>query len=235
LAPIAARGRRVIALDLPGFGKSDKPVDSTYSFPFFERIIDGFLTVLEVDRLGMAVHDLGGPVGLYWASKRTHRLVDLSILNTIVFPEPSWAVALFVAATRVAGLRHLLSSPAGIGFTLRLGVVDKTRIDQEILAAYRDPFVSKEDRTALLKAGHGLHPRGFERIMAALPEVKCPVRVIFGKRDRLLPDIEQTVARIATLVPHAEVTAIENCGHFLQEDRPQEVAEMLAGFFARFD
>jgi haloalkane dehalogenase len=71
--------------------------------------------------------------------------------------------------------------------------------------------------------------------MAALPEVKCPVRVIFGKRDRLLPDIEQTVARIATLVPHAEVTAIENCGHFLQEDRPQEVAEMLAGFFARFD
>jgi haloalkane dehalogenase len=162
LDPIAARGRQAIALDLPGFGKSDKPLDSSYSFPFFERIIDGFLDVLEIDRLGMAVHDLGGPVGLYWASKRPDRLVDLALLNTIVFPEPSWAAALFVAATRMAGFRQLLSSPAGIRFA-------------------------------------------------------------------------QTVARIAMLVPRAEVTGIENCGHFLQEDRPQEVARMLAGFFARFD
>ena len=85
--PLAASGRRAIALDLPGFGDSDKPSDASYSFPFFTRVIDGLLARLAIDRIGLAVHDLGGPIGLYWAAKNPRRVVDLALLNTLVFPE----------------------------------------------------------------------------------------------------------------------------------------------------
>ena len=233
LGPIAASRRRVIALDLPGFGRSDKPLACSYSFPFFERVIDGFLDEIGIKRLGMAVHDLGGPLGLFWASKQPDRLIDLAPLNTIVFPEPSWAVSLFVAATRIRGLREFISSPAGIAFMFRLGIVDKTRVTRETLRLYQEPWVTKEARHALLKAGHGLHPRGFDRIVAALPGLTCPVRVVYGSRDRILPDIGVTVARLAALMPQIEVTELTNCGHFLQEDCPAEVADLLSEFFGR--
>src|SRR5215212_7111028 len=65
LGPLA-RKNRVLALDLPGSGRSDKPLNVNYSFRFYERALNGFLDALSVPDVGLAVHDLGGPIGLYW-------------------------------------------------------------------------------------------------------------------------------------------------------------------------
>ncbi len=94
--PPIAGANRVIALDLPGFGASDKPADGRYDFEMFERAIDGFLERLEIDRLGLAVHDLGGPVGVHWALGRKERVESLALLNTLLYPEFSPAVIEFV-------------------------------------------------------------------------------------------------------------------------------------------
>jgi pimeloyl-ACP methyl ester carboxylesterase len=67
MVPIA-RANRVVAVDLPGFGMSDKPLDVRYNFAFFGRVLDLFLAKLGIDTLGLAVHDLGGPIGLHWLS-----------------------------------------------------------------------------------------------------------------------------------------------------------------------
>ena len=58
-----------------------------------------------------------------------------------------------------------------------------------------------------------------------------PVRIIYGEHDRILPDVARTMRRVKMDLPHAEVTAIPDCGHFLQEERPAEVARLLADFF----
>jgi pimeloyl-ACP methyl ester carboxylesterase len=47
---------------------------------------------------------------------------------------------------------------------------------------------------------------------------KAPLRLIYGENDRILPDIAKTMARIQESHPGAELTALPNCGHFLQED-----------------
>src|SRR5829696_1076376 len=65
MAPIA-RDNRVLALDLPGFGASSKPVDARYGFEFFANAIDGFLDAVGVDEVGLAGHDLGGPIAVDW-------------------------------------------------------------------------------------------------------------------------------------------------------------------------
>jgi pimeloyl-ACP methyl ester carboxylesterase len=58
------------------------------------------------------------------------------------------------------------------------------------------------------------------------------VRVIYGDHDRVLPDVAQTMARVKTDVPHAEVTTLPGRGHFIQEEAAEEVGELLARFFA---
>src|SRR5687767_15766766 len=63
--PPIARANRVVALDLPGFGGSDKPKGARYSFEFFEQAIDGFLAQLGIDAVAIAGHDLGGPVATH--------------------------------------------------------------------------------------------------------------------------------------------------------------------------
>ena len=229
MGPIAEH-YRVIALDLPGFGQSDKPLDVSYSFRYFERVLSGFLDSLEIGRTSLVVHDLGGPIGLYWASQHTGRLDKLALLNTLVYPEVSWAVVLFVVAIKAPILRSIMASPWGLETALRIGVHDRSRLTDEAIRGTLAPFEAKSARRALLKAGHNLSPKGFVEIARWLKSLESPVRGIYGARDRILPDIAKTMKRVQQDVPHAEITPLPDCGHFLQEERPDQIGRLLAEF-----
>lgn len=223
--------RRAIALDLPGFGGSDKPTNIAYSFRFFDEVLTGFLDAVGVQKTGLVVHDLGGPIGLHWATKNPDRVTDLAVLNTLVFPETSWAVKLFVVATFLPGVRGYLSSPAGVRAAIKLGVRDKSKVTPEVAALYSDPYEDRDARKALLKAGHGLSLRGLADTARGLSALRVPVRLIYGEADRILPDVAKTMARLKGIWPEAEVTSLKDCGHFLQEDARDEVSRLLAAFF----
>ena len=230
--PEIAKGNRVIALDLPGFGLSDKPLDVSYSFRYFDRVLNDAFDALEIENTSLAVHDLGGPVGLYWACQHPERLQRLALLNTLVYPEVSWAVVLFVAACRLPGIRSYISSPAGLRFAMRFGVTDRSCLSDEALANVQAPFASRHARRALLKAGQNLSPKGFREIAEKLPSLDVPVRVIYGERDRILPDVAKTMRRVQRDLPQTQVTALPDCGHFLQEERPEDIGRLLAEFFS---
>jgi haloalkane dehalogenase len=231
MEPIAERNR-VLAIDLPGFGGSDKPLGIRYGFELFERTLDGFLAALGVEEVGLAVHDLGGPIGLHWAVHRPERVTRLAVLNTLVYPEFSEAVLQFIKACSTPELREQLTSPAGLEAAMGLGLADEANLTPEMLDGVREPFRSPESRRALADAGIGLEPEGFAEIARLLPSLRMPVRVVYGEQDRILPDVGETMTRVKQDLPHAEVTALPECGHFLQEEAPDEVGALLARFFA---
>jgi pimeloyl-ACP methyl ester carboxylesterase len=231
MPPIAARNR-VVAVDLPGFGGSGKPLGVAYDFGFFEQALDGFLAALDIEELGIAVHDLGGPIGLRWALDRPARVTRVAILNTLVYPEFSEAVLAFIKACSTPELREQLTSPAGLEFAMRLGLADESKLTADVIEAVREPFRDPDSRRALADAGIGLEPEGFAEIARLLPTLTVPVRVIYGERDRILPDVAETMARVKADLPQAEVTPLPDCGHFLQEEAPARIGAELARFFA---
>jgi haloalkane dehalogenase len=231
MRPIADHNR-VIAIDLPGFGASDKPLGVRYGFELFERTLDGFLAALGIEEAGLAVHDLGGPVGVHWAVHRPQRVTRLALLNTLIYPEFSEAVLQFIKACSTPELREQLTSPAGLEAAIGLGLADEANLTDEVAAAVREPFRTEESRRALADAGIGLEREGFAEIARLLPTLRMPVRVIYGERDRILPDVAETMARVKSDLPQAEVTALPGCGHFLQEEAPEEIGALLARFFA---
>jgi haloalkane dehalogenase len=231
MTPIA-RANRVVAVDLPGFGVSDKPVDVRYNFAFFGRVLDQFLARLGIEQLGLAVHDLGGPIGLHWLLDRPGRVTRLALLNTLVYPEFSDAVKDFIRACASPESSEKLTSPEGLEEILRDGVADRASLDSETLAALLEPFRTPESRRALAAAGIGLERRGFVAIAQKLPSLRIPVRIVYGERDRLLPDVAATMARVKADLPHAEVTAFPDRGHFLQFEAPERLGDLLGRFFA---
>jgi pimeloyl-ACP methyl ester carboxylesterase len=225
-----SRTKQVVALDLPGFGKSDKPLSDSYSFKFYERVLDSFVEKLGISRTTLVVHDLGGPVGLYWAVRHPEKIQRLALLNTVVYPELSWAAMLFVAATFAPLVKTWLVSSKGIEAAMRLGVENKQRLTRDVVSAYQAPFQDKDAQKVLLKSVQRLSPKGLKEIEAKLPLFRIPVRLIYGTNDRILPDVEKTMLRVKRALPQAQLTALPGCGHFLQEDEPEQVAELLGAF-----
>lgn len=230
--PAIAARNRVIAIDLPGFGASDKPTDVRYGFSYFSAALDGFLTALSVDSVSLVGHDLGGPVALHWAMRNRDRLRSVGLLNTLVYPELSDAVIDFVTTLIDPSARDDLTGADGLRSIMRLGVVDASVLTADVLDAVLDPFSDEASRLALAKAGIGLSRRGFADIAAALPAFDVPVRLIYGEQDRVLPDVADTMSRLASDLPNVEVTALPHCGHFVQEEQPDRVGELLAPFLA---
>lgn len=229
--PAIARTNRVVAVDLPGFGASDKPADGRYDFPDFAAAIDGLLDHLGIERVALAGHDLGGPIVVHWALARPGRVTALALLNTLLYPEFAPEILEFVTTLSTPGPREAATSPEGLAALLRLGLADPAHLPDDVLAELLAPFAGADDRLALARAGIGLAPRGFREIAAGLSTLDMPVRVVYGEQDRVLPDVADTFDRLAKDVPAATVTALPDCGHFLTLDDPEQVAGLLADFF----
>ena len=80
------------------------------------------------------------------------------------------------------------------------------------------------------EAGSGLSIKGLAEIAQKLPTLEAPVRIIYGENDRALPDVAKTMQRVKQDLPGAEVTSLPKCGHFLQEDEPERVGQLMAEF-----
>ncbi|MBW2720029.1 MAG: hypothetical protein JRD94_16205, partial [Deltaproteobacteria bacterium] len=73
--------------------------------------------------------------------------------------------------------------------------------------------------------------KGLAEIARKLPALEVSLRLIYGETDRALPDVAKTMQRVQRDHPLAELTAIPNAGHFLQEDEPERVGQLIAEFF----
>ena len=132
----------------------------------------------------------------------------LAVLNTLLYPELSGAVLEFVKALSSPELRDQFTGPEGLEAAMRLGLADQANLTEEVLAGVREPFQTADARRALAEAGIGLDPEGFVEIAERLPSLTIPVRVVYGERDAILPDIADTVARLRRELPQTEVTAL---------------------------
>ena len=88
VAAVVGDSARMVIPDLPGFGRSDKPPKYDYSLARQSRLLEALLErVVPKAPIHLAVHDIGGPVGLMWAIRNPDRLASLLILNTTLFLE----------------------------------------------------------------------------------------------------------------------------------------------------
>ncbi len=222
-----ARTRLVIAPDLPGFGSSDKPPTAPYTLDYQVKMLDSLLRSMNVGRTDLVVHDLGGPVGLLWAVRNPSKVRGLVILNTFVHPGLSFLEKLVFLTVKIPIIRDWIASPAGISITMKWGVENKKKMTREVIAAYQAPFTTPMTRQVLIKTLAAIDVNEMEEIMQKLPGMDVPIRIIFGEKDLLLAE---EMRRLAGELPKAQVTSIPDCGHFLQEDIPERLSELISEF-----
>lgn len=236
---VAGSGRRAIAVDLPGFGESERPRRSRYfdpKEPFYAPFVFAALDALGIEHAHIAGHSLGGAVAYTAAMWRPERVRSL----TLVAPG-----GLGRELTREL---RALTLP-GMGLLVRIRRSE--RVTRQVLySCFHDPSRCPEPLVAeALKYGAPAAPemvralrsavtfRGGVRDDIRLPWIaraeryRGPALILWGREDRILPvSLVEEARRIA---PHAEVRIIPSCGHLVMIERTREMLDALLPFLER--
>ena len=234
IPPIAAAGHRVIAPDLIGFGKSDKPTSqSDYSYAGHVDWMRQFIEVLDLLNITLFCQDWGSLIGLRVAAENEERFARIALGNGGLptgDQEPPRVFKVWRAFAR-------WSPWFPIGRIIQSATV--TDLDKNVLAAYDAPFPSARYKAAA---------RAFPKLVPTTPDDPAsdanrhawdvfkkwekPLLTTFSNRD---PITRPMLRPFQELVPGAqglEHVTIRNAGHFLQEDKSEELAEALLAFIA---
>lgn len=238
MIPLLAREHPVRAWDLVGFGLSDKPDDNRYNFPNFEALFGKFIDALGIKRAHIICHDVGGPFTIGWAVHNPDRVASLTILNTTIFwehfhiPGP---VLLSILTPMVVHRRISGEFAARQLIKYIRAVVHKNpnAMTPEEEEAFFQLFTRENGFISLvktLKSYRVVTPYLFE-VRRTLMTFTRPTFVLWGRHD---PFCKIPIARsFRQTAPHSELDVVDSAGHFLQEDAPEECADLILDFIAR--
>jgi len=228
IPPVRDAGYRCIAPDLPGFGRSDKPMElGWYSYDRHTEALAPLLDELDLRDATVVVHDWGGPIGLRLAVEHPDRIARIVILDTGLFTghQPmteAWkAFRNFVERTE----------DLPVGFLVRGGC--KHDPGDEVVAAYDAPFPSPS-----AKAGARAFPlmlptspdmpgaAAGQRVLEALRSDQRPKLIMWADSDPVIP--LDTGHRFAAAIGGSVEHVISDASHFLQEDAGPAIGELIA-------
>jgi pimeloyl-ACP methyl ester carboxylesterase len=228
LPPLSAQFS-VYAPDLPGHGESDRPASYPYSLDALAGTLAGLLDSLELPRVSLIGHSLGGSLALLLAARHRQRVGRLVLVSPLIQPAPL-PVPLRLALLPVLGERFFkrLCSRRALREFLRQHIyLDPALPTDEQLHIVWERLSRPGGSQAAYRILQSLTEHG-DALVRAMPEVSCPVLMVRGDRDRLLP--EAHVDRLRAGIAAAELVRIAGAAHAAHEERPDAFVEAVLAF-----
>ncbi len=232
IPPLVAADHRVIAPDLIGFGKSDKPTSqSDYSYSGHVDWMRRFVEELDLENITLFCQDWGSLIGLRVAAENEARFVRIALGNGGLPTgdhAPPHAFRIWRAFAR-------WSPWFPIGRIIQSATI--TELSADVMAAYDAPFPS-----AQYKAGTRAFPKlvpttpddpasdANRRAWEVLKRWEKPFLTTFSNRDPITRPMLKPFQKLVPGAQGLEHVTIRNAGHFLQEDKGEELAAVLVAF-----
>jgi pyruvate dehydrogenase E2 component (dihydrolipoyllysine-residue acetyltransferase) len=217
--PALAEKHRTIALDLPGHGGSTKTIDAAVDGASFAADLDRFLGALDIERVHLVGHSMGGAIALHFAGWQPERVASLTLIASACLGEEISGEFIdgFVRMERRREaqevLRLLVHNPEMVSRAMVEDVLRYKRLDG----------VSD----ALHRLADEWFPKGRQRedLVPLVANSTVPVQIVWGREDKIIP-----VAHAEALADRVPVHIIASAGHLPHMEKSAEVNRLIARF-----
>lgn len=225
LIPLLESRHAVYALDLLGFGLSDKPADAAYDLASQADLVLGFMDALHLPTATLVGHSMGGVVAGYAAVKAPSRVRDLVLVAPGFYFKgaPDFLKYNIFPLDRLLA-RAFYSRPARAQ-SLSLVFYDKTMITDELVDRYLAPGKTPGAVEALARMLRTVAPRTYEGIST---KINCPTLIVWGREDAAVPVRDSE--RLRQEIENSRLVVFAQSGHMLQEEKPAELAALINEF-----
>lgn len=237
---------RVIAVDLIGFGKSDKP-DSDYTFQDHSKYVDGFIKTLDLKDIVLVIHDWGSMLGFDYARRHTGNVKGIAFMEALVppaFPAPSYE-AMGPIGDIFRQWRDPETGPALL--------IDQNMFIEEILLkgaltrelteaekdAYRAPFLDPASRKPIYVWPNelpieGKPARNVEAVLKVgewLQTSQTPKLLLYARPGAIVSP--ESAAWMRANYKNIETVFVGYGSHYIQEDNPEVIGRNIADWYDR--
>jgi pimeloyl-ACP methyl ester carboxylesterase len=236
VAPILAEaGHTAYAIDLFGYGESDRTPDADFGISAQAEYLDAAMTALRLARATIVGVDLGGDVALRLAATRADRVAKLVLINAPAYDElPARDIGVMQRSTARFAFkvtRGVLGATTLLQPLLEGSVARPENMPTRLLARYLAPFAGRDGVSHLLTLGAAIRRADIEDL--DFSNVRAPTLVIRGDHDEWLS--RDVANRLAADIPRAELHRMAGVARLIPEESPDNLAEQLLQFIGSAD
>lgn len=224
---LAVQNLRVYAVDLFGYGESDRPFDAEFGLDAQSGYLDAAMTALQLSRATVVGQDLGALVGLRLAVDRPERVQRLALigpppLDDLAGPEIR-ELQRDTARYAIRISRSLFGAEALLRPFLEDGVADRRNMPWKLLGRYLAPYLGADGANHLLTLASSLREEEFSDV--DLSKVRQRTLVIRGTRDRWCT--RPIAEDYASSIPRGLYRHVDEVGHLVPEEDPSALAQLI--------
>ena len=226
---LANAGFRVIAIDMPGYGYSDKPADGQYTIDWQAHTIVSLLDRLEIDTATIVGASYGGAVAATIALDYPERVERLVLVGTVsndnILRQPMVRIACLPLIGDIVTPLYL-----GSRWVLRKRVEDTYRrsggvLDEHKLAARHHVLATANAHRAMVRS---MRRWSAERISREANFIRAPTLIVWGEADSHVP-LNDGV-RLRDRIPGSRLIVFRNCGHLPPAEQPEKFVQAITQF-----
>jgi len=227
---LAMANRTAFAIDLFGYGESDRPFDAQYGIAAQSDYLDRALTALRLTRATIVGVDLGGAIAMHLAYNRPDRVDRLVLINAIAFDDvPADDVKQLQRNTGRFALRisrGVLGAAPLMRELLDASVADKANMPEQLVARYLAPYVGQEGLNHLLALARAIDDE--DMVEVDLGQIDRPSLIVWGDQD---PFVSPKVGEeLADTIPGSRLVRLPGTGRLVPEESPETIANMILEF-----
>ncbi|WP_230126975.1 alpha/beta hydrolase [Bacillus sp. CECT 9360] len=229
LLPKLSRDYNVISIDIPPFGHSGKSRRFSYSYQNLALTLLDFLDAIGVRKCTLVGHSMGGQICLYMIKNRPGLAKNAILLSSSGYLPKSKRLLRYTSYIPYFPkvVKRWLEK-TGVEVNLRNVVYNKELIDDEMREGYLEPFLNDNIFNALTRM---LRDREGDLPEMDLQAIETSCLLLWGKHDRVVP--LSIGRRLQADLKNSELIVIEDAGHLIPEEKPDEVYKYIKEFLVK--
>lgn len=232
--PFLSEHFRVFAPDLPGHGKSGKPLDVDYDLDLFMQFLNQYYDAVNIKKAHLAVHDLGGIIGLPFASRCPEKISRFVVMDTLPYTKISRSMKQFYDAVRCPIFSRIMLLKRVFMYTFfrdKKIVFNPKKISRQTAEYYHSHWKESKDAKKAFSKVLKVPIENFTEPAGHLKNIKAPTLIIWAENDQAID--KKVGEQLAQDIPGADLKIVSECGHFLPEEQPEEVSRLMLDFLLK--
>ncbi len=219
---------RVYAVDLAGYGHSDRPQKYDVSIAAQARYLTEFLDRLEIEKVVLIGHDIGGGIAQIIAAQQPGRVMGLILINPIV--DQHWPVleTRLLCVPLLAAVSLTIFEKLMWKHIIEKGLSNPKAATQEMISRYQQWYRGASGRRRLIRNARALKNTDLTTWSGAIRALTIPTLLLWGRGDKYLE--VQAAKKLCREMRHCKFEFIDDAGHYVLDEQSKNVVARITQF-----